>query len=213
LAKVVPRYAPLVRRLVVDNGFYDTLKKDHVELVTESIDRITKDGILTKDGRHRKFDVVVLCAGFKVSKYLWPVKYIGRKDATLDELWKKDGPRSYLGMVMPGFPNLFTLYGPNHQPRGGGSLYSWIEIWARYSVSSIVWMIENDAKSIEVRQDIYDEYNRQIDNATKDLIWEQEGHSYYVNETGRQSVNMPWTSPEYHAMVVKPNIKDDFIVS
>ncbi|KAF2209821.1 hypothetical protein CERZMDRAFT_99880 [Cercospora zeae-maydis SCOH1-5] len=65
LEKLLPKHAPLVRRLAVDNGFYDMLREDHVELVTENINRFTKAGIETADGKVREFDVVVLGTGFK----------------------------------------------------------------------------------------------------------------------------------------------------
>ncbi|OCK72846.1 FAD dependent oxidoreductase [Lepidopterella palustris CBS 459.81] len=212
IPKLVPKYAPLIRRLVMDNGFYDALLQDNTELVTDGIEKITEKGIITKDGKEREFDLIVLAGGFKTSKYFFPINYVGRKGRKLDDLWSKDGARSYLGMVMPGFPNLFSLYGPNHQPRGG-SLYSWAEIWARYAVASVVWMIENKAKSMDVRPEVYEDYQSRLDAEVKKLIWESpEGASYYVNEYGRSGVNMPWTTSEYHEMVIKPN-PEDFNIS
>lgn len=207
MEKMMPKYAPMVRRLVVDNGFLEALKQDNVELVSDNIDCITEDGILNKDGKHRKFDMIVLGAGFKVSQYLWPVDYVGREGMTLTEAWKKDGARSYLGMSMPKYPNLFTLYGPNHQPRGG-SLYSYGEMWARYAVASIVGMIERGAKSMEVKPDVFDRYQAKLDKGNEKLIWESAGSSYYVNGHGRQAVNMPWTTAEYHSMIRKPDFDD-----
>lgn len=94
-----------------------------------------------KDSSSKEFDLIVLGAGFKVSSYFWPARYTGRNRITLEKLWEKDGARSYLGMCMPSFPNFFSLYGPNHQPRGG-SLPSFAEIWARFMVQGVVGMIE-----------------------------------------------------------------------
>ncbi|KAM0082237.1 hypothetical protein ACKRZS_005605 [Fusarium odoratissimum] len=210
LEKILPDYPPLVRRLVVDNGFYDMLRRDNVKLAAEDIDRFTEDGIVSASGEEHEFDVVILGTGFKVSDYFWPCKYIGRDGTTLQDLWSKDGPRSYLGLTMPGFPNFFSLYGPNHQPRSGG-FYSWGEIWSRYVASSIVHLIENGRKSIECRKDVFDEYNAKLDEKAKELIWEMEGSGYYVNRFGRQSVNAPWFTYDYHSMVMKPNF-DDFEV-
>jgi 4-hydroxyacetophenone monooxygenase len=208
IPKLIPKYAPLVRRLVVDNGFYDILKEPHVELVTDRIDSITEKGILTEDGKEREFDIIVLSLGFATGKYFFPIDYVGRGGVSLETCWKKDGARSYLGMVNPGFPNFFSLYGPNHQPRGG-SLYSWAEIWARYAVRSVVYMIEHGLKTMEVKQSVYDEYQARLDKRIATLIWESDGAGYYVNEHGRQGVNMPWTTSEYHVMVIEPN-PDDF---
>jgi len=206
--KLTPKQAPLVRRLVVDNGFYDALMKPHVELVTEPIETFTEHGIRTKDAKEREFDLVVLGCGFKPTEYLFPAHYNGRNGATLDKTWAKDGARSYLGLTIPGFPNLYTLYGPNHQPRGGPSLHSWSEIWGRYAIASIVWMLENNAPSVEVKQEVYDEYNERLDKAMKTLIWELDPTSYFVNKHGRQGVNMPWTADQYHPWVRVPNMKD-----
>jgi 4-hydroxyacetophenone monooxygenase len=207
LAKVTPKIAPMVRRLVVDNGFYDALKRDNVSLITEDIERITEKGIKTVDGNEIEYDLIILGAGFKTSQYLWPVDYTGTQGMTLTKAWAKDGARSYLGMTMPHYPNLFTLYGPNHQPRGG-SLYSYAEMWARYAVASIVGMIERGANSMEVKHDVFDAYQAKLDQGNKKIIWESEGSSYYVNEHGRQAVNMPWTTAEYHPMIIKPNFDD-----
>jgi 4-hydroxyacetophenone monooxygenase len=208
LEKILPKHAPLVRRLVVDNGFYDMLRRDNVDLVTDRIETFTDKGIKTADGVEREFDMIILGTGFKVSQYFWPCKYIGRNGATLEDLWKKDGPRSYLGLTMPGFPNFFAFYGPNHQPRSGG-FYSWGEIWARYTATAIIHLLENDKKSIECRQDVFDDYNVKLDAKAKTLLWEEEGHGYYVNEWGRSGVNVPWATADYHRMVSKPNF-DDF---
>lgn len=207
VAKVTPKQAPMVRRLVVDNGFYDALKRDNVSLITDDIDRITETGIRTTGGKEIAYDMIVLGAGFKTSQYLWPVNYVGSQGMTLSKAWERDGARSYLGMSMPYYPNLFTLYGPNHQPRGG-SLYSYGEMWARYAVASIVGMIERGANSMEVKSDVFDEYQARLDKENKRIIWESEGSSYYVNEHGRQAVNMPWTTAEYHPMIVRPNFDD-----
>lgn len=206
-AKVTPKQAPMVRRLVVDNGFYDALKRDNVGLITDNIETITETGIKTKDGKERKYDMIVLGAGFKTSQYLWPVDYTGTDGMTLTKAWKKDGARSYLGMTMPHYPNLFTLYGPNHQPRGG-SLYSYGEMWARYAVASIAGMIERGAKAMEVKKDVFDEYQARLDKGNKKIIWESEGSAYYVNEHGRQAVNMPWTTAEYHPLIRSVNFDD-----
>lgn len=207
LEKILPKHAPLVRRLVVDNGFYDMLRRDNVELVTDGIDTFTETGIKTVDGKEREFDIVVLGTGFKVSDYFWPCKYEGRDGSTLEELWKKDGARSYLGLVMPGFPNFFSFYGPNHQPRSGG-FYSWGEIWSRYTGTCIINLIENDKKSMDVRRDRFDEYNAALDVQSKGLIWEEAGAGYYVNKWGRSAVNVPWETADYHLMVSKPNFAD-----
>ncbi len=212
-AKLVPDYAPMARRLVVDNGWYDTLGKPNVDLVTTGIKRFKPDGILTQDGEERRFDLVVLGAGFQVSRYLYPVDYVGRDGATLSALWEQDGARAYQTLCMPGFPNLFMLYGPNAGVRAG-SFHSWMEILMRYVAKAIVAMIEQGASSIEVRREAYEAYNAELDAKMKRMLWESEkgGGGYYVNQFGRSGVNMPWTVADFYRRVETPNL-DDFILS
>ncbi|MGW6336725.1 flavin-containing monooxygenase [Nocardia rhamnosiphila] len=208
LEKVLPDYAPMGRRLVVDNGFYDTLRLPNVELVTTPIEAFVPDGIRTSDEAERKIDVVVLATGFEVSKYFHPVRYTGRDGATLDELWAEDGPRAYLGLAMPGFPNFFSFYGPNGQTRAGGFFF-WAESWAHYTGDAIVRLIENGWRSLEVKRSVYDDYNARLDKAMEKLLWAREGAgSYYVNEFGRPGSNMPWRAEEYHGMIQSPDFED-----
>ncbi|MFN3727628.1 MAG: flavin-containing monooxygenase [Allosphingosinicella sp.] len=206
--KCLPKYPPLARRLVVDNGFYDALLQDNVDLVTDRIERITPNGILSADGEEREFDLIVIGAGFQTSRYLHPVNYVGRGGMTLDKAWEKDGARSYLGIAMPDFPNLFMFYGPNGQPRSGG-FYSWAEIWSRYAAGMIVHMLENGHRSAAVRRDVFDAYNEDLDEAMKQVLWELEGAGgYYNNEFGRCGVNVPFLTEDYHAMVAEPKPGD-----
>ncbi|API59392.1 hypothetical protein BSL82_08780 [Tardibacter chloracetimidivorans] len=208
LRKVQADYPPLARRLIADNGWYDALLRDNVELVTDAIERITPNAILTADGQERPCDLIVLCSGFKTERYLWPVRYEGRDGLTLEEAWERDGARAYLGITVPGFPNFFIAYGPNGQARAGG-LMGWLEIWVRYAVASIVRMIESDIASISCRQEVHDAYNERMDRALEDCTWTApEAKSYYINEHGRQNTNMPWLPGEYYDWVKDPDFAD-----
>jgi 4-hydroxyacetophenone monooxygenase len=210
LSKSIPSYAPWSRRPIVDNGWYDALKCPNVELVTGGIECIQRDGIRGKGGVEHSLDLIVLSSGFEVSQYLWPARYTGRDGITLQDAWKKDGPRAYLGMVVPGFPNLFMFYGPNAQPRSG-ALFIWLEIWARYAVQAIASMIESGANSMECRPEVFERYNARMDAELKDFIWETEGAgSYYVNEFGRSGPNMPFHATDYFKWVSTPDL-DDYI--
>lgn len=206
IEKVTPDYAPLARRLVVDNGWYDSLLKPNVELVTEGIARVLPNGIEFTDGRTIEVDTLIVAAGFEVSKYLWPAEYVGVDGTSMEQLWETDGPRAFLGLVVPNFPNLFMFYGPNSQARAG-SFLSWIEIWARYAAQAVVDVIDSDARSITVKQEVFERYNDVLDTAHNNLIWQHEapaGRNYYVNKFGRQNVNLPWTLGEYFLMVNRP---------
>jgi len=203
---LIPDFAPLSRRIVVDNGFYDALLRDNVELEVSGISHITDRGIVSKDGTEREFDLIVLAAGFEVEKYLHPVAYTGRDGMTLEKLWSKDGARAHLTMTLPGFPNFFMMYGPNAGVRAG-SFHSSVEMLSRYICGVITSMVERNASSVELRAEVYVDYNERLDAGMKTKLWEQEkgGNSYYLNKHGKSGVNMPWELFEFYDFIRRPD--------
>jgi len=204
--KLIPTHAPMARRLIVDNNWYASLLEDNVELVTDTIERFTPTGIRTADGKERSYDLVFTATGFATQKYLWPTAYRGLNGETLEDRWRDPeggGPRAYLSLTVPDFPNLFIMYGPNSQNRSG-SLIVWMETWARYAAQGLVALIEGGHRYLTVRRDVFEDYNQRLDEAMLSLIWYDPGSSdrnYYVNEFGRQQVNVPWRLEEYHRLL------------
>jgi 4-hydroxyacetophenone monooxygenase len=203
--RLIPDYAPFSRRPVVDNGWYQALTRPNVELVTDGIARLTPTGIETTDGAVREVDTIITATGFQVVKYLWPAQYTGTGGVNLHDSWSVDGPRAYLGMMVPAFPNMFMLYGPNSQPLSGGTgLPVWYVLWAAYAARCIVEMLEQGRSRVEVKRAAFERYNVALDEAaSKLLLLQDEGapdKNYYVNEHGRLQVSAPWYGPEYHRM-------------
>lgn len=199
--KLVPAAVPMARRLVIDNDWYETVLRDNVTLETTGIEEITEKGIRTKDGVEHEFDLIVLSAGFDVSRYLLPAEYVGVDGITLGDLWDKDGARAFKGLALPGFPNFFMMYGPNGQARIG-SFHSWAENFSRYIGGLLVHTLEQGGDALVVSRKAYDDYNSKMDEAMKGLLWETEtGTGYYVNKHGRSGVNMPWGVHEYYSMI------------
>ena len=132
LAKVVPTYPPFGKRMLQDNGTWlATLKRDNVDLVTEPIAAITPRGVRCADGTEHAVDVIVFATGFHANRFLWPMEIVGRDGVTLRERWGEE-PRAYLGITVPGFPNLFCLYGPGTNLAHGGSIIFHSECQVRY---------------------------------------------------------------------------------
>ena len=141
--RLIPEYAPFSRRPVVDNNWYKALTLDHVDLVTDPIARLVPEGIQTEDGTVREVDVIITATGFDVIKYLYPMKTYGKGGLDIHDFWSTDGPRAYLSMMVPNFPNMFMLYGPNSQPLSGGTgLPIWYVIWSAYAAQCMVTAIE-----------------------------------------------------------------------
>ncbi|MBK7951633.1 MAG: NAD(P)/FAD-dependent oxidoreductase [Deltaproteobacteria bacterium] len=216
IAKLVPDYAPMLRRPVVDNGWYAALTRDDVELVTDPIARLTPTGIETVDGKHRELDFVVFATGFDVIKYLWPADYQGQGGRSLRAFWGDDA-RAYLGMLVPHFPNLFMLYGPNSQPVSGGiSLPSWYQIWAAYVAQCLVRMFEGGHVSMAVRESAFRTYNERLDAEAAAMAFGKDtgsaARNYYLNSSGRLQVNTPFETADLYAMQKAPDF-GDFVLS
>ena len=110
-----PKSHPIgTKRICVDTGYYEAYNRDNVELVDlgkTPIERVTSSGIQTTS-RHFEFDTLVLATGFDaMTGALSKIEIHGEGGLALREKWRA-GPRSYLGLMIAGFPNLFTITGP-----------------------------------------------------------------------------------------------------
>ena len=206
---VIPDYPPFAKRMLLDNGTWArTLKRDNVELVTDGIDRITETGIVTDDGATRAVDVIIYATGFHASKFLTPMRLVGRDGQDLHQQWGGEA-RAYLGITVPGFPNLFCLYGPNTNLVANGSIIFFSECAARYVVEAVHLLLERGAGSMECRRPVYEEYNRLVDEGNTKVAWGVSSvNSWYKNQSGRVTQNWPFTLLDYWERTRAPEPSD-----
>jgi 4-hydroxyacetophenone monooxygenase len=198
LAKVVPPYPPYGKRMLRDNHWFRMLKRPNVDLITDAIDRIETDSIVMKDGTVHKADVIIMATGFHASRMLAPMHIAGRAGHTIRDDWGDDDPRAHLGITVPGFPNLFLLYGPNTNLAHGGSIIFHTECQVRYIAQALRDMVENGYDALEVRREAFDAYNRKLDEAARMMVWTHPGvTSWYKNKHNRLTVLSPWTLLDY----------------
>lgn len=210
--RLIPDHPPWSRRMIVDGGWYRTLTKDHVDLVTDPIDHFEADAIVTQDGSRHQADVVVSASGFSVSKYMYPIQVRGRNGVDLHEAWEESGygPRAYLSMLVPEFPNLFIMYGPNSQ--GGAPFPANMELWARYIAELTMRILEGGYREFEVKQDIFEEHNRVLDERTSRMIFADAGERNYYLSHGRVGVMAAWSGEEHWEHMSNPNLERDYDV-
>ena len=94
-----------------DRNYYEAVQQPNVRIEKTHIRRIVPEGIELTDGRRIELDVLVYATGYDSHAYMRPIKVTGVNGLSIEELWK-DRAYSYRGIAMPGFPNLFVLYGP-----------------------------------------------------------------------------------------------------
>lgn len=210
LERAVPDYPPFGKRMLVDNGWYDALKRPNVELLDERLARVTSHTAVGGDGTEREVDVIALCTGYHTSRFLAPMEIYGRGGRSLREEWGTDDARAFLGLTVEGFPNLFLNYGPNTNG-SGGSYYSFAETQIRYILQIIDALARGDIGSAEPRPERMQEYNEQIDRELGRMVWSHPRvNSYYRNSKGRVTANRPWNVVGYWSMIHEVDY-DDFV--
>jgi 4-hydroxyacetophenone monooxygenase len=207
IKKCLPTYPPYGKRILLDNGWFRTLARPNVELVTDGIDHFTREGIVTSDGKLRPADVIVISTGFKVTEMAARLDITGRGGKNLREVWADDNPTAYLGLTVPDFPNFFCMLGPNSGPAHGGSVIFQSECQSRYITGCLVEMIERGIAAIDVRPEVHDDYVRKVDAEHEQMIWTHPGMTtYYRNKQGRVFSAMPWRFVDYWAMTHDPDL-------
>jgi cation diffusion facilitator CzcD-associated flavoprotein CzcO len=193
--KVTPADEVGCKRIMLTDDWYPTLARDNVELVTDRIAEITETGIRTADGAERPADAIVLATGFASHEFVAPMEITGEGGRTLAEAWG-DLPRAYLGITVPGFPNLFLLYGPNTNGGTGSVIYT-IECAMRHVLAALAALEREDARRIEVRREAAERFDRQLRDALAGTVWHTGCTSWYVDENGNDPSQWPWTWSTY----------------
>ncbi|MFC3241586.1 flavin-containing monooxygenase [Gordonia humi] len=213
LAKSLPDYPPYGKRLLIDAGWFSTLTRDTVDLVTDDIETVTPRGVRTAGGVEHEADVLVLATGFRAVDVLGSIEVTGRDGRDLHTEWGEGDGRAYLGITVPGFPNFFCLYGPNTNTGHGGTVIAGTEMQIQHVSALISMMIDRDLASVEVRRDVHDAYNAELDAAMARTVWDYGGTTtYYRNDRGRIVTNSPWRYIDYWSRVHEPN-DADYIVT
>ncbi|HYT40162.1 MAG TPA: monooxygenase, partial [Acidimicrobiia bacterium] len=209
LDKCVPTYPPYGKRPLLDAGWFRTVRRPDVDLVTDRVARITPTGVVTEAGEEIPADVLVLATGFQNLNLLAPIEVRGRSGRTLRETWGEDDATAHLGITIPDFPNFFMLLGPNTIAGHGGSAALGIEMEVRYVMGMIARMVGEGIAAVECRRDVHAAYVERIDAAMQRTIWVHPGMTtYYRNSRGRVVSTMPWTNTEYWHMTHEPDLED-----
>jgi 4-hydroxyacetophenone monooxygenase len=203
IGRALPDYPPFGKRILQDGGWFASLRRDNVDLIVEPIDHVSPGGVVTADGSTHGADIIVLATGFHARRFLWPMDISG-PGGRLADLWG-DSPRAHLGITVPGFPNLFCLYGPNTNPVAGSVIFM-IECQVDYLLACLELLLAGGHASIEVRQEAFDEYNSLLDAELDQMVWRHSDvSSYFKNSEGHIVTNCPWRLVEYWEMTRRPD--------
>lgn len=207
--KLTPDYIMGCKRILVSNKYFPTFNRDNVELVTDAIQELTADSIITKDGKMRKIDCLIYGTGFITDPriYLKHFDCVGRNGIELKQAWK-DGAESYYGIATKNFPNLFQLLGPN-TILGHNSVIFMIESQVNYILQLIQTVDKTATQAIEIKHDVQDQFNERVQEQLKGTVWQAGGcSSWYQAADGKNFSLWPTYTWKYWLETRKANVAD-----
>ncbi|MBL1079380.1 NAD(P)/FAD-dependent oxidoreductase [Nocardia sp. 2] len=203
--QLTPDYQPLCKRQVLSGSYYRALKARNAELVTTGIEAVTPTGIRTADGCHHEVDTIVFATGFKAHNYMRPMNLVGREGLSIDDAWAK-GPRAYRMTAIPGFPNLFTVLGPN-SPTGSIPLHHAAEVTAKYITAWITRWRAGEFDTVEVTEAATERFEAEVTEALGPTVWNTGCNSWYFTEGGSIDL-LPFDRATMESMLAAPDDRD-----
>jgi len=193
-AKLTPRYRMGCKRILFSNEYLQALQRPHVSVVTDGIDRITPEGVVTRDGTTHPVDAIICGTGFQVHDFLVRLDVVGRRGRTLAQAMRaREG--SYLGITVHGFPNLYLLMGPN-TGLGHNSMIFMIEAQARYALQAIQALRRKNLRFLDVLASVQQRFDDQVQTALTRTVWSTGCQSWYAKD-GHNQATWPFFTFQY----------------
>jgi len=201
-AQLTPTYDLGCKRVLPSNDFYPAMAKANVSLVTEKIIEMRPDAVVTADGTVHAVDTVILATGFHVTDNPMLRKICGKDGQTLADSWRA----TYLGTVVPGFPNYFQLTGAN-TGLGHSSMLLMIESQLRYMIDGIA-TAQAGYGTFEVRREVAAAYNAELQRRLARTVWSSGCSSWYLDGEGRNVTLWPGFTFEFRRRTREFRIAD-----
>ena len=199
-AKLTPSYPVGCKRPLQSRAWFPTFARPNVRLETSPIVEFTECGLRTADGAEHPVDTVIYGTGFHAADYLGSLDVYGTQGRRLRDDWR-DGAEAYLGTVVPGYPNLFTLYGPN--TNGVTSIIYILEAQAEFVRRTLDEMAQRNVAAIDINRDIHDAYNDEIQQAMQGTVWLANCNNYYRHPNGKVVTQFPYSGTTFVAMLAE----------
>jgi cation diffusion facilitator CzcD-associated flavoprotein CzcO len=194
---LTPQHPFGCKRPLFSDVYYPVFNKEHVQLVTNDIDRITSNGVVTSDGLLTEVDVLIYSTGFETTTYLSAIDVKGKDGINIRDAWS-DGPQAYLGISTHGFPNLFMLYGPNTNQ---GCILVMIEEQVKYIIRRLETMRAEGIVASDIKKDVMRKFNDKLQDDIKNIdVWQHScGNDFYyrAGPSGRFVTQWPKSMDDF----------------
>ena len=204
--RLTPDYQPMCKRIVMSWEYYEAMQRPNVKLVTEGIERVVPEGIVTVDGHTHPLDVLVLATGFRTHEYMRPLELINAQGLSLSSLWDERGPHAYNSLAIPQFPNFFLLGGPN-SPLANGSVILYTEALVDYVMQCIDLYRRGALDTLAPTQAATDAFYDQLRHDMDGTVWVTGCQNWYIGKDGLPEV-WPRRPREFNALLARPRLED-----
>lgn len=194
--RLTPDYGPGCKRILLSDDYYPALARPNVEVIDGGIDEVRAGSVVAEDGRETLVDAIVWCTGFRVHDYVGSMRIVGRNGAVLNDLWREQGASGFLGATVAGFPNLFTILGPN-SGLSYSSMVVMIEGQARYARAAIHHVRARRLRSLEVKKEAQEGFNDDVQERTKRSALAESCNGWYHDRHGRNVTLWPGPTSLY----------------
>ena len=192
--RLTPRYEIGCKRILMSNEYFPALQQPNAELVTDAIAEIRPHAVVTADGVEHPADAIVWGTGFRVTDLPYVEWLRGRDGVVLGDLWRERGMQGLRGTTVAGFPNLFTLVGPN-TGLGHNSIVFMVESQIAYVMDALETLDAQGAVACDVRPQAQAAFNETVQRRMRTTVWTKGGcASWYLDEHGRNTTLWPGTS-------------------
>ncbi|MCX5043719.1 NAD(P)/FAD-dependent oxidoreductase [Aldersonia sp. NBC_00410] len=199
-AKVTPNFQIGCKRMLISNNYYPALGRDNVDLVTDGIAEIRENAVASVDGTVREVDAIVVATGFHVTDSPTFETITGRDGRTLAATFEEIGQQGYKGTTVANFPNMFFLVGPN-TGLGHTSMVYMIESQINYVADAMRTIDRSGLRTVEVRRDAQDAYNRDLQDRLSASVWMNGGcASWYLDKHGNNTTLWPGFTFEFRSL-------------
>ncbi len=189
---VTPEFPFEGRRTVISDTYYQLLKSPKVTLVPHAVTQLTATGVEDAAGEKHDFDIVVLATGFDAANYLSTFTVKGEDGKDLHEAWGGE-PEAFLGLMVPGFPNFFMMYGPN---TNAVPLVSFYQAQAAFIAKVLNHVRSRHLSSVKVKPEAHRRYNTRLQQQLAKTVWAQTS-SYFRSGTGKVVSQWPYSASRY----------------
>lgn len=204
--KLLPDFTIGCKRVLQSNQWYPALAKPNVEVLRCGVEEVRGNTLIASDGSQHEVDAIIFGTGFEVSNPPIAKQIRNKHGKSMDEVWQGSA-KGYLGTVVEGCPNAFVMFGPNIAVSSSALII--IEAQLTYILDMLKKVQAQQIETVEIRAEVLEQYNDEIQAALKNTVWNTGGcSSYFIDRNGRNSTLWPWTTFEMRSRLAYCDLND-----